>query len=245
MVASSTTAELDRLLSHATWTSPEAFLTADAPRLAPLWRTLLTTDGSTTLFLQALCQSPITLEQIDQRSALLPPLSGWIDAHELDRGQRPQPCLPAGREQREREGEAPKKRTDGTSVPGWEGATRAPAIDLAPGRPVVQRRVWLTDGRRRLALGYALILREQLNPTLQERLAAGTSPIGLLAEELQLPSVRDRLQVGRLTDPALARQFGSTGQTLWCRRYRLHIPDAMTAAIFEIFSPSLDQLHAS
>jgi chorismate-pyruvate lyase len=238
MVASSTTAELDRLLSHATWTSPEAFLTADAPRLAPLWRTLLTTDGSTTLFLQALCQSPITLEQIDQQSALLPPLSGWIDAHGLDRGQRPsEPC--------EREGEAPKIRTDGTSVPGWEGATRAPVIDLAPGRPVVQRRVWLTDGRRRLALGYALILREQLSPALQERLAAGTRPIGLLAEELQLPSVRDRLQVGRLTDPALARQFGSTGQTLWCRRYRLHIPDAMTAAIFEIFSPSLDQPHPS
>jgi chorismate-pyruvate lyase len=195
MVASSTTAELDRLLSHATWTSPEAFLTADAPRLAPLWRTLLTTDGSTTLFLQALCQSPITLEQIDQQSALLPPLSGWLE--------------------------------------------------LAPGRPVVQRRVWLTDGRRRLALGYALILREQLSPALQERLAAGTRPIGLLAEELQLPSVRDRLQVGRLTDPALARLFGSTGPTLWCRRYRLHIPDAMTAAIFEVFSPSLDQPQAS
>lgn len=195
MVASSTTAELDRLLSLVAWTSPDVFLAADAPRLAPLWRTLLTTDGSTTLFLQALCRTPITLEQIDQQPALLPPLSGWLD--------------------------------------------------LAPGRPVVQRRVWLTDGRRRLALGYALILRERLSPALQERLAAGTHPIGLLAEELGLPSVRDRLQVGRLTDSALARQFGSTDDTLWCRRYRLHIPDAMTAAILEIFSPSLDQPPAS
>jgi chorismate-pyruvate lyase len=191
MVASSTTAELDRLLSLADWTSPEAFLAADAPRLAPLWRALLTTDGSTTLFLQALCRTPITLEQIDQQPALLPPLTGWLE--------------------------------------------------IAPGRPVVQRRVWLTDGRRRLALGYALILREQLNPALRERLAAGTHPIGLLAEELNLPSVRDRLQVGRLTDPELTRQFGSTSNTLWCRRYRLHIPDAMTAAILEIFSPSLEQ----
>jgi hypothetical protein len=46
--------------------------------------------------------------------------------------------------------------------------------------------------------------------------------------------------VGRLTNPALARQFGSHLDTLWCRRYRLHIPDAMTAAIIEIFSPLLD-----
>ena len=238
MVASSTTAELDRLLSLADWTSPEAFLAADAPRLAPLWRTLLTTDGSTTLFLQAFCRTPITLEQIDQQPALLPPLTGWIDAHGLDQGQRPS-------EQCEREGEAPKRQTDGTSVPGWEGATRAPAIDLATGRPVVQRRVWLTGGGRRLALGYALILRERLSPALQERLAAGTHPIGLLAEELKLPSVRDRLQVGRLTDRDLARQFGAphdpTTDALWCRRYRLHIPDAMTAAILEIFSPSLEQ----
>ncbi|HUJ79595.1 MAG TPA: chorismate pyruvate-lyase family protein [Nitrospiria bacterium] len=194
MVASSTTAELDRLLSLAAWTSPEAFLAADAPRLAPLWRTLLTTDGSTTLFLQALCRAPITLEQIDQQPARLPPLTGWLE--------------------------------------------------LAPGRPVVQRRVWLTGGGRRLALGYALILRERLSPAVQKRLAEGTHPIGLLAEELELPSVRDRLQVGRLTDPALARQFGSSGETLWCRRYRLHIPDAMTAAILEIFSPSLDEYQA-
>ncbi|HTP41207.1 MAG TPA: chorismate pyruvate-lyase family protein [Nitrospiria bacterium] len=258
MVASSTTAELDRLLSLADWTSPEAFLATDAPGLAPLWRTLLTTDGSTTLFLQAYCRTPITLEQIDQQPALLPPLTGWIDAHGLDRGQRPGEQS-AGCGEREVEtrgvGASPTEtqRVSGISSPHGPShnllAIRAPAIDLAPGRPVVQRRVWLTDGRRRLALGYALILRERLSPALQERLAAGTHPIGLLAEELKLPSVRDRLQVGRLTDRDFARQFGaphdSTTDTLWCRRYRLHIPDAMTAAILEIFSPSLEQYQAA
>ncbi len=196
MVASSTTAELDRLLSVISWTSPEAFLAADAPMLAPLWRTLLTTDGSTTLFLQALCRTPITLELIEQQTAPLPPaLTGLIDV------------TPDGR--------------------------------------ALQRSVWLTDGRRRLALGYALISLEELSPTLQEQLAKGTLPIGLLADELKLPSLRDQLQVGRLTDPALAKQFGSNLDTLWCRRYRLRIPGAMTAVIIEVFSPSLDTQPAS
>lgn len=193
MVASSTTAELDRLLSLVAWTSPEAFLAGDAPLLAPLWRTLLTTDGSTTLFLQALCRTSITLELIDQQTAPLPP-------------------------------------------------TLTGLIDVSPGRPVLQRRVWLTDGRQRLALGYALISLEELSPTLQEQLARGALPIGLLADELKLPSLRDQLQVGRVTDPALARQFHAATDQLWCRRYRLRIPGAMTAVIIEIFSPSLDVL---
>jgi len=191
MVASSTIAELDRLLSLVTWTSPEAFLAADAPLLAPVWRTLLTTDGSTTLFLQALCGAPISLELIDQQTAPLPPM-----------------------------------------VTAW--------LQHQPDRPVLQRRVWLTDGRHRLAIGYTFIMSERFSPALQKRLASGTLPIGLLADELKLPSVRDCLQVGRLADPALARQFGAAENQLWCRRYRLHIPDVMTAAIIEIFSPSLD-----
>jgi len=203
MVASSTTAELDRLLSLVQWTSPEAFLSdGSAPRPAPLWRTLLTTDGSTTLFLQALRRSPITLQLIDQWTAPPPPpVTDWLKT--LD-------ALLTDREGR-----------------------------------VLQRSAWLTDGRDRLALGYALIAPERLDPTLQERLAEGTHPIGLLADELGLPSLRDHLEVGRVSDPSLARQFGTGDTTLWCRRYRLQIPEMMTAAIIEIFSPSLDARPAS
>jgi chorismate-pyruvate lyase len=182
---------IDHILSSVTWLSPDEFLCGTARSLAPVWRALLTTDGSTTLFLQALCRTPITLEMIDQQTTPLPPtLTDWLeDQH---------------------------------------------------GRPMQQRRVWLTDGRDRLALGYTLIAPEHLNPTFQARLAAGALPIGLLADELGLPSLRDRLQVGRYTDPSLARQFGTADGTFWCRRYRLQIPDTMTAAIAEIFSPSLD-----
>jgi chorismate-pyruvate lyase len=198
MVASSTTAEWDRLLSLARWTSPEAFLSDDsASRPAPLWRTLLTTDGSTTLFLQALRRSPITLQVIDQWTAPPPPpVTDWLTAIAVRLTDRQE--------------------------------------------QVLQRSAWLTDGRDRLALGYALISLEHLNPTLRERLAAGALPIGLLADELGLPSLRDHLQVGRVGDPRVASLFGATADMLWCRRYRLRIPDAMTAAIIEIFSPSLD-----
>ncbi|MBI3621594.1 MAG: DUF98 domain-containing protein [Nitrospirae bacterium] len=191
-VPSSSVPPIDRLLSSVKWLNPEEFLSGGGGLPAPLWRALLLTDGSTTLFLQALCRTTITLEMIDQRTAPLPPpLTGLLK--------------------------------------------------IEPNRPVLQRHVWLTDGRRRLALGYALISLEQLSPTLREQLVAGTRPIGLLADEAGR-SLRDQLQVGSLTDAGLARQFGVTADTFWCRRYRLRIPDAMTAAIIEIFSPVLDHL---
>jgi hypothetical protein len=79
-----------------------------------------------------------------------------------------------------------------------------------------------------------------LSPALREHLAAGRRPIGLLADEGGRPSLRDRLQVGCLSDPALAGQFGPTAGSLWCRRYRLTIPDALAAVILEVFSPSLE-----
>jgi chorismate-pyruvate lyase len=192
-VPSSSVPPIDRLLSSVKWLNPEEFLSGGGGVPAPLWRALLLTDGSTTLFLQALCRTTITLEMIDQRTAPLPP-----------------------------------------SVTGW--------LEDAPNQPVLHRRVWLTDGRRRLALGYALISLEQLSPALREQLAAGTRPIGLLADEAGRPSLRDQLQVGTLTDPALAKEFGSNLNTLWCRRYRLRIPNTMSAAIIEIFSPELDHL---
>jgi chorismate-pyruvate lyase len=192
-VPSSSVPPIDHLLSSVKWLNPEEFLSGGGGVPAPLWRALLLTDGSTTLFLQALCRTPIALEMIDQRTAPLPPpLTGLLE--------------------------------------------------IEPSRPVLQRRVWLTDGRRRLALGYALISLDQLSPALREQLAAGTRPIGLLADEAGRPSLRDQLQVGSLTDAGLARQFGVTAGTLWCRRYRLRIPGAMTAAIIEIFSPALDSL---
>jgi chorismate-pyruvate lyase len=200
MAPSSTVPPVERILSSVKWLAPEEFLAGGGgPLPALLWRTLLLTDGSTTLFLQALCRKPILLEMIDQRTAPLPaPLTGWLT--------------------------------------------------ITPSQPVLQRRVWLTDGDRRLALGYALISMERLSPTLQERLDAGTLPIGLLAGELGLPSIRDRLQVGRLADPALARQFGqfeSTAETLWCRRYGLAIPNELTAVILEIFSPALASMSST
>jgi chorismate-pyruvate lyase len=187
----STIPPIDHILSSVKWLSPEEFLAGDAQSLAPVWRALLLTDGSTTLFLQALCRMPIALQLIDQQTAVLPPaLTGLIE--------------------------------------------------VDPHGQVLQRSVWLTGGLQRLALGYALITPERLNPTFQERLSAGTLPIGLLADELKLPSLRDHLLVGRVTDPSLARQFVATANTLWCRRYRLQIPNMMTAAIIEIFSPLLD-----
>jgi len=191
---SSSVPPIDRLVSSVKWMNPEEFLSGGGELPAPLWRALLLTDGSTTLFLQALCRTPVTLEMIDQHTAPLPPsLTGWLDG--------------------------------------------------AANQPVLQRRVWLTDGRNRLALGYALISLERLSPALRDQLAEGTRPIGLLADEVGRPSLRDRLQVGRLTDRGLARRFGPVGadtDTFWCRRYCLRIPNAMTAVIIEILSPMLD-----
>jgi chorismate-pyruvate lyase len=182
---------VERVLSSVKWLTPEEFLAGGGgPPPAPLWRALLLTDGSTTLFLQALSRKPIGLEMIDQRTAPLP-----------------------------------------SSLTGW--------LETPPGRPVLQRRVWLTDGAVRLALGYALISLEQLSPSLQGRLDGGTLPIGLLAGELGLPSVRDRLQVGRLADPTLANPFDRHAGDLWCRRYSLSIPGELTAVIVEVFSPVL------
>jgi chorismate-pyruvate lyase len=187
---------LDQILSSVKWLSVEEFL-ADRP--APpssLWRTLLTTDGSTTTFLSALCRRRISLDVVSQQPVSLP---------------RP----------------------------------LADGLGVAPGDRCLQRCVWLKDGNRPLALGYSLIALDGLSPELHDRLARQDSPIGWLAGELGLPSLRDRLQIGRLANPQLARQFSGPATELWSRRYRLRIPDQLTAVIIEVFSPHLESLHAS
>jgi len=193
--AASPTAGLDDRLP-CDWQSVEEFLASPPDDLSPLWRTLLTSDGSTTNFLRGLRGRPITLDVAAQQTAPLAPAMAaafgkWLDA-------------PAGN--------------------------------------VLQRSVWLTDGRARLVLGHSLLAVDHLDPALHRRLLTDTQPIGLLAGELGLPSLRDRLQIGRLDDPALARQFGTTARVaapLWCRRYRLTIPHTLLAMIFEVFSPAL------
>ncbi|MEW6324725.1 MAG: chorismate pyruvate-lyase family protein [Nitrospirota bacterium] len=194
---------LDQWLASVKWMSPEEFLAGGAAhRLSPVRRALLTTDGSTTTFLHALCMKPITLEVADQQTVRLPPLlAGWLES---------------GPEASPPEHEA-----------------------LA-----LQRSVWLTDGARRLALGRSLIALHRLEPALHRQLIAETQPIGLLANELGLPSQRDRLQIGSVADADLAKQFGASSafaaEPLWCRRYRLRIPGALTAAIIEVFPPDLE-----
>jgi chorismate-pyruvate lyase len=53
--------------------------------------------------------------------------------------------------------------------------------------------------------------------------------------------VRDGLRIGRIHNPGLADALGAPpSDPLWCRRYRLAVEQVMTASIFEVFSPRLE-----
>ena len=193
---------LEQLLESVKWLETQEFLHGQLARQLPqLWRVLLTTDGSTTTFLQACSTHPIAVEVAEQHTAPLPAtLSGWFDT--------------------------------------------------APKEPFLWRRVWLKDGDRRVVLGYSLIARNCLSEEVRQLLHRQEQPLGLLAGELGLPSLRDQLQIGQFEDPALSDEFqdapsaagkGHGSTPLWCRRYRLIIPNQLTSVIVEVFSPTLER----
>lgn len=112
-------------------------------------------------------------------------------------------------------------------------------LELEEGtRETIYRKVWLKIHDRKILYASTILVLQ--NPeTRLSRLLAEEKPLGILIDELQMPSLKDKLVVGRLINPKISIGFGLPPDTeLWARHYRMVIQDNGCASVLEIFSPS-------
>lgn len=177
------------------WFTDEAFLKNDVSAgLDPVLRLLLTSDGTISTALHAICLSPVHVQVIRQETIRL-------------------------------------------------DSNTAEFLSVESGTKALIRDVWLTARDRKLVLASSVILTEGLSRPLVQALHESQKPLGPLLNESGQPVIRDRLQIGRITDPADLETLGLgnlsvTGAT-WTRRYRISLGGKLTAFIRELFSPEL------
>lgn len=103
---------------------------------------------------------------------------------------------------------------------------------------MISREVWLRAGRQRLLFASTLLAFKDRENRLKERLN-GREPLGAIIEASRLPSMKDKMVIGRLIFPEVAQGFGlAAAAELWARHYRLCISDVVRASVLEIFSPA-------
>ena len=166
--------------------------------LDPLLRLLLTSDGTLSTALHAICLSPIRVQIIRQETI------------QMD-------------------------------------SDTAEFLSVEPGTKALIRDVWLWARDQKLVHASSVILTEGLSRSIVQALLENQKPLGPLLNDSGLPIIRDRLQIGRITDPAVIETLGlgkrsATGQ-VWKRRYRISLGGKLTAFIRETFSPHLHKSH--
>ena len=114
-------------------------------------------------------------------------------------------------------------------------------LEAQEGDPAIFRDVWMgwergaSSGRDVYAR--SVILGSPLSPWIAQELRKGKRPVGVLLEDLGLPVLRDRIQIGRLRSAALAAGIGSPETVFWARVYRLSSGSEFRAAVLEILLP--------
>ena len=177
------------------WLTDESFLkSAVSAGLDPVLRLLLTSDGTISTALHAICLSPIHVQVIRQETL----------------------CL---------------------------DSNTAGFLSVESGTKALIRDVWLTARDRKLVLASSVVLTEGLSRALFQALHESQKPLGPLLNESGQPVLRDRLQIGRITDPTGLETLGlgdlSVAGSIWTRRYRISLGGKPTAFIHELFSPEL------
>ena len=97
-------------------------------------------------------------------------------------------------------------------------------LKVEPGATALARDAWLMANGRRLVYASSIIRLEGLSRPLLQAVSDRQKPLGLLFQEAGQPVVRDRLQIGWVSDPSIQKVSGQTeGKPFWLRRYRLSL----------------------
>lgn len=88
----------------------------------------------------------------------------------------------------------------------------------------ISRKVWLKKDHHPLLYASTILAFTRENSGLFEEIHQRSKPLGFLLEEFQLPSLKDKLLIGRMIHPDTSRSLGLAPATeLWARHYRLTI----------------------
>jgi chorismate-pyruvate lyase len=111
-------------------------------------------------------------------------------------------------------------------------------LEMNESEQAISRKIWLHESKRRMIYASTILAFSQSHSLLLEQIQETAKPLGLLLEEHQLPSIKDKLTIGRLVHPEIAAGLGLTPTTeLWARHYRLMVHEFLRASVLEVFSP--------
>ena len=111
-------------------------------------------------------------------------------------------------------------------------------LEISDPQKVISRKVWLKKDRQRLLYASTILTFSKHDQKILKEILLKEKPLGLLLEEHKLPSLKDKLTIGRLVHPRIAGGLGLAPATeLWARHYRLTIQDSIRASVLEVFSP--------
>ena len=112
-------------------------------------------------------------------------------------------------------------------------------LEISDPQKVISRKVWLKKAHQRLLYASTILAFSQRDQKILKEILLKEKPLGLLLEEYHLPSLKDKLTIGRLVHPGIAEGLGLAAATeLWARHYRLTIQDRIRASVLEVFSPA-------
>ncbi|HEX9756538.1 MAG TPA: chorismate lyase [Nitrospiria bacterium] len=175
------------------WTDLKGLLTLDKKKgLNPLFRLILTSDGTVTRLIEILTLHPVTVEMISHKRTPLEKEEAYF-------------------------------------------------LELDPGKPAIERTVWLRVLNQRLVFATSFIPMEDLNQTVYDRLEESKKSLGTLISEFHFPVIRDKMSFCQVLCPEIAQALEKPPLELfWARRYRLKIEKVLQAFIIEVFSPHLE-----
>lgn len=120
------------------------------------------------------------------------------------------------------------------------GRDMADYIEIDAGQKAIDRDVWLMNGDKRLVYANSTLPTSLMGDEIYNKLSKGDTPIGILINEQNILTRRDRLQIARINSPEISRELGLSEDTaLLARRYRLHTEGGFKGAILEVFSPNI------